>query len=427
MKNVQPLAIVPQHFGCLVFDHRTSRYMPFDHECSELFEKLIEHSVWELVEHRVGEERQALIDFHNHFEQLGYFRVDGRLAASRLAATPPEDHLLGPLALHLEIIGACNLTCKHCFAGELPRNHSPLSLSEITRLFDELANLGTYRIGLTGGEPLMRRDLFAIIDAATQRGLHPCLTTNGLLLTEELAKQFAQRELVWLNVSLDGATPVTNDAVRGEGTYAQVIEKVRLLARHSRFTLAFTLTSHNAHEVEQCAELAQQLGAHTAVFRPMYPVGTGLQHLELMPSYEQYATALMKLGNLETEDLMLHSIDPFSPIARQATQARISTNAGCGAANTIATVSVQGDVNPCSFLGPAYNAGNLRESSFAEIWHASQGFQSMRKMSSGCGSCENEFEGGCRARALVYSGDVNAQDPWFAEYQSHQRLWQITL
>src|SRR5438445_703378 len=125
-----PLVLVPQYFGCLVFERRTSRYLPFDREATELL-----------------------------------------------------------LALHRRPIDA-----------------------------------------------LLRKDLFDILDAATGRGLHPCLTTNALLLTEDTAREFGKRELVWLNVSLEGPSAETNDPVRGAGTFDAVLEKLKLLGRHARFT-----------------------------------------------------------------------------------------------------------------------------------------------------------------------------------------------
>ncbi len=130
----------------------------------------------------------------------------------------PTDHLVGPLAVHLEVVAACNLTCTHCFADVLPRQEKYLTLDELDQLFASLARMGSFRLGLTGGEPLLRPDLFDIIDAATSYGLQPCITTNGLLITKEVAREFGRRELVWLNVSLEGATAETNDLVRGKGT-----------------------------------------------------------------------------------------------------------------------------------------------------------------------------------------------------------------
>src|SRR5262249_32824961 len=161
------------------------------------------------------------------------------------------DHLVGPLAVHLEVVAVCNLACTHCFAGVLPRNHHPLTLRELDGLFSDLAGLGSFRLGLTGREPLLRKDLVGILPSATGGGLHPCLTTNGLLITEEAARQLGKRDLVWLNVSLEGPDAETNDAVRGPGTFAAVLDRLAVLRRHARFTLAFTVMRTNAHLVRR--------------------------------------------------------------------------------------------------------------------------------------------------------------------------------
>src|SRR5262249_54845714 len=195
----------------------------------------------------------------------------------------------------------------------LPGRQGPVTLGEMNPLFGDLAGLGSFRLGLTGGEPLLRKDLFDVLDAATGAGLHPCLTTNGLLVTEEIAREFGKRELVWLNVSLEGPDAETNDAVRGAGTFAAVLERLPLLARHARFTLASTIMQTNAHLVRRCAELAYRVGAHTAVFRPLYPAGVALHHLEMMPSFAQYTSALRELAGMQSLGANLRGLDPFSP------------------------------------------------------------------------------------------------------------------
>jgi radical SAM protein with 4Fe4S-binding SPASM domain len=327
-----------------------------------------------------------------------------------LPLTPPAGHLSGPLAVHLEIVGACNLKCVHCFAGDLPRNGAALSLAEMDALFAVFARLGSFRLGLTGGEPLLRRDLFDIMDAAVARGLHPCLTSNGLLITERVARDFGRREFVWLNISLDGASAATNDRIRGAGTFDRVLEKLRILGRHARFTIAFTIMSTNAGEVEACGALAREVGAHAAVFRPLYPVGIAARHPELMPTYAQYADALERLAG------DLHLIDRFSPQSRGRQQSKITLNNGCGAGNLVCSISVEGDVNPCSFLGPAQNAGNVRDTPFEEIWDSSAGFARLR-------SCKaEEFCGGCRARSQAATGSIHKRDPWYEESQRHASL-----
>jgi radical SAM protein with 4Fe4S-binding SPASM domain len=401
----RPLVLTPQFFGSLLFDRRTSRYLPFDAEATRLLRGLVTDPVDAVLATAPG-----ALGFVDQLADAGFLDLDGRLAAEVLEVAPPTDHLAGPLAVHLEVIGACNLACRHCFAGDLPRNENPLRLAEIDALAATLARMGCFRLGLTGGEPLMRRDLFDILDLAAGHGLHPCLTTNGLLITEEIARQFGRRQLVWLNVSLDGATAATNDRIRGVGTFERVLDRLRLLGRHARFTLAFTITRDSAEEVEACAALAREVGAHTAVFRPLYPVGIARRHPELMPTYEQYAGALERLAG------DLHAIDPFSPQSREARRARVTLNNGCGAANLVCSVSVQGQVNPCSFLGPDHDAGNIRVTPFDELWHASAGFTRLR-------AAEGEaFCGGCRARALAFNGSVHAEDPWHRAWQERGRL-----
>ena len=392
---MKPLVLIPEFFGSLVFDRRTSRYLPFDREATELLLRL----------HRDPALRRDEIDFYNYFYDHGFFDLDGRLATEVLPLTPPDDHLTGPLAVHLEIIGACNLKCIHCFAGDLPRNDGALSLPEMEALFSVFARLGSFRLGLTGGEPLLRRDLFDIIDAAVARGLHPCLTTNGLLITDRVAREFGRRDLVWLNVSLDGASAESNDRIRGAGTFDRVLKKLHVLGRHSRFTIAFTIMSTNADEVEACAALARDVGAHAAVFRPLYPVGIAARHPELMPTYAQYANALGRLvGDV-------HPVDPFSPQSRGRQQSKITLNDGCGAGNLVCSISVNGNVNPCSFLGPAHDAGNVRVTPFQEIWNSSAGFARLR-------SCKEEkFCGGCRARSQAATGSIHERDPWYDEYE----------
>ena len=116
-----PLVLIPQHFGCLVFDRRTSRYMPFDREATDLLLALHCQAIDSvLAAIPPGDELDAATRFVGFFYECGFFGLDGRLAANVLIVNVPPDHLVGPLAVHLEIVGACNLTCSHCFAGKLP-------------------------------------------------------------------------------------------------------------------------------------------------------------------------------------------------------------------------------------------------------------------------------------------------------------------
>jgi radical SAM protein with 4Fe4S-binding SPASM domain len=412
-----PFVLVPQFFGSTVFDRQTSKYLPFDEDATRLLRRLQFDSFDKVhAEQQDLEQREALERFFEDFYRLGFFSIDGRFIGSVFDVVTPDDHLVGPLAVHLEVVASCNLTCTHCFAGELPRKEAALTLRELDALFQTLAGMGSYRLGLTGGEPLLRHDIFDIIDAAVDHGLHPCLTTNGLLITEAIARKFAERELVWLNVSLEGATSLTNDTVRGQGTFDRVMDRLAILTEHARFTLAFTIMQSNLAEIEACAELARRVGAHSAVFRPLYPVGTAQHHLHLMPTFGQYNDALNRLAGLQHgAGFELCSLEPFSPQSRSESQAITNETYGCGAGNHVCSISLSGNVNPCSFLGPGFVAANVRTRPFADIWHNSQTFAAMRTRQIGQ---EDEFRGGCRARALVFNGSAHAADPWITDYDN---------
>src|SRR5262249_1341972 len=110
----QPLVLIPQYFGCLIFERHTSRYLPFDLEAAKLLLALSRCPLDAvLTAIPDDDERAAVTRFIDCFYQRGFFDLDGRLAADVLDVAVPPDHLAGPLAVHLEIIAACNLTCSH--------------------------------------------------------------------------------------------------------------------------------------------------------------------------------------------------------------------------------------------------------------------------------------------------------------------------
>ena len=363
-----PFVLIPQPFGSLVFERRTCRYLPFDVEATQLLQALALEHIDSLMERTKDRSRQKQVArFYEEFYALGLFTLDGCFVGEILDVNPPADHLTGPLAVHLEISDSCNLRCSHCFAGELARQESALEFAELERLFAQLSAMGSYRLGLTGGEPLLREDLFDIIDLALEHGLSPCVTTNGMLIDEATARDFGRRDLLWLNVSLEGASPTTNDQVRGRGSFERVIENLKILSQYSKFSLAFTVMRTNLHEIGRCVDLALSLGAESAVFRPLYPVGTARKHLELMPTFAEYSAALECLGSTQNTELDC-GVTPFSPATRELAGALIYWNHGCGAGNLVCSISHSGHLSPCSFLGTDFQVGNIRECSMSELW-----------------------------------------------------------
>ncbi len=395
--------------------------MPFDKEATLLLIQLKDRSIHEILNEITSQRTRKLIwQFYQHFYSYGFFTPHQKFAGTIQNIIPPSDHLTGPLTLHLELTDSCNLRCRHCSAGQLPRNERMLTLEELEGLFRSMKQIGTFRLGLTGGEPLLRDDLMEIIDLAVKYRLSPCLTTNGLLLTKETAEELGKRKLAWLNISLEGATPQTHDYIRGKGTFNQVLEKIAMISKFCRFSLAFTLMKTNYHESRACAKLAKQVGAGAAVFRPLYPIGTANQHSELMLSFSEYLEALNDLAAMEKEVNILNAQfcnnHPWGPETRIDSQSIVFSNFGCGAGNLVCSVSVSGDVSPCSYLPASYLAGNIKEEPLEHIWSESSVFKHIRSLKSNnfCQKCESYriCRGGCRARAVSMSHSINAPDLW---------------
>jgi radical SAM protein with 4Fe4S-binding SPASM domain len=416
-----PLVLVPQYFGSIIYDYRTYQYMPFDREATLLFIELKEKSINEIlneIEEQKG--RKRIWQFFNYFYKHGFFTFHQKFAGSIQDIKTPSDHLVGPLTLHLELTDSCNLQCRHCSAGQLPRNKQMMDLEDIEGLFKSMKKIGTFRLGLTGGEPLLREDLFDIIDLAIEYGLSPCLTTNGLLLTERIAEELGQRELAWLNISLEGASSQTHDYIRGKGTFNDIIKKIAMVSKHCHFSLAFTLMKSNFHEARACARLAERVGAQAAVFRPLYPVGTANQHSELMLSFSDYLEALNDLAAMEkelnTSYIQFCNTHPWGPQTRIESRSMVYRNFGCGAGNLVCSVSASGDISPCSYLPSTYIAGNIKDLPLERIWSKSMVFNHIRSLKGNtlCDGCESYRNclGGCRARALSINKSINAPDSW---------------
>lgn len=398
-----PWVIVPQWFGSLLFERETARYFPVDHEITALLLAAREAPV--SIAALAPERREGAVGFIEHWSTRGLFRLDDTLAADVLEFIPPHGHLSAPLVTHLEVNAVCNLACIHCFAGELPRKERALDLRELDVLFEDMASVGALRLALSGGEPLMRKDLYELVDLAIAQGIRTSITTNGMFIDAHHVRELARRSVLWLSVSLDGATRETNDAIRGAGVFDAVIERCSLLRGRVPFSLAMTVTSTNAHEAKAFGELARAVGATAAVMRPLYPTGMARTRLDLVPSFSQFRAAVAALheGASEEDGCAM----PYGPVERERDRAEVVGNLGCGAGTTLAAISSSGAMSPCSFLGSSFDGPSVRDRSFVSIWNESQQFQQFRSPST-----LDRFDGGCRARALAHSGNAFAPDPW---------------
>lgn len=321
-----------------------------------------------------------------------------------------EQGLRSPVNLTWEVSLLCNLRCSHCLSSSGEAAKDELTTAEALALVEEVHQAGVFQINFGGGEPFMRPDFEQILDACHERGIMTCISTNGTLLDAERVARLSQTRLVAIQVSLDGATSSTCDAVRGQGVFSRATEAVKLLAASSIPTSINTvLTTHNASEIPAMYELAQSLGVSLRVSR-FRPSGRGADNWEdLRPTPGQlleFSDWLARSGDVRTGD-------SFFSLTSQERQG-LGLNL-CGAAKLTCCVGPTGNMYPCAFLQTdRFLAGSLRDQSFQQIWDSSEIYESFRSLRiHSCEECTrfDQCHGGCPAVAWHLKNDLSGGDP----------------
>lgn len=347
-------------------------------------------------------------------------------------STPPRQ-LPATFASHVvswNLTRRCNLRCEHCYisAGRLSKSEArgELSTDECLRVVDQICEVNPEALLiLTGGEPLLRPDVFEIARYAHERGLWVVVGTNGVKLSERLCQRMLDAGVRGVSLSLDALDAATHDRFRAvKGAWENTVNGARLLTRlEMPFIVQTTVGEHNRGDLRAIADLAADLGARVFNVYFLVPTGRGSYLSNISPDdYEQTLAELVELQRAFAGKMLVNSKcaphyqrvlyqqDPQSPFLKSYAAGA----GGCPAGTHYVGIRPDGDVTPCPYL-PVYG-GNLREKSFREIWEGSEVFERIRARSSlggRCGSCElNRMCGGCRARAYGASGDYMAEDPW---------------
>ena len=332
----------------------------------------------------------------------------------RLSTTP----LRAPVNVTWEITEACNLDCAHCLSAELrAEGRGELGFDQCRALLDELARMQVFQINFGGGEPFLREDFLDILRYAHRLGVTTCVSTNGTVLDDALIDALlelgaeAPAAPVYLQVSLDGAKPETNDAIRGTGTFERITAGIELLARrrYPDFSLNMVVTRLNAGEVGQFDALARSYGAKTRLSR-FRPSGGGCHTWEdYRLTREQLADLSAFLGD-RPEILTGDSFFSLTPDSRR----NLGLNM-CGAAKMTCAVAPDGSVYPCAFLAaPAFLSGNVTTEPLSDIFRTSPVFQRFRDLEvEACKGCDrfSICHGGCPAVGYFLTESMGLPDP----------------
>jgi len=340
-----------------------------------------------------------------------------------------------PKLIAWEVTRSCNLDCIHCRAaarfGPYPNE---LTTEECLKFLDDVASFSNPIMILTGGEPMMRDDIWEIAGYGTKLGMRMVMAPCGFLVTEETAKRMVEVGIKRVSFSIDGATAESHDAFRRvRGAFDSVIKAIENVKKVGlEFQVNTTITRHNLHELPQILDLVVKLGAKAHHPFLLVPTGRGaeLKDQEISPEdYEKTLTWFYEMRDKVPLQFKPTCAPHYYRIFRQRERAKginvtkethglDAMSKGCMGGQTFAFVSHTGKVQICGFLD--VECGDIRKGPFSVIWRTSRVFQEMRAWDDylgRCGYCEfRKVCGGCRARAYAFTGNYLEEEP-FCTYQ----------
>lgn len=335
----------------------------------------------------------------------------------------------------------CNLKCIHCYANATnkPKNDE-LSTDEGKDFLEDIAKYGCPVVLFSGGEPLLRKDIFELIEYADSLGIRPVISTNGTLITEEFAISVKKAKVKYIGVSLDGLASV-NDRFRGvEGAFnSTIIGMKNSLKAGIKTGLRFTLTKHNQHELQGVILKLKEIGVDRCCVYHLDYAGRGKNIAQYDLTSEESRKAIstyfkltkkhhsdgffietLLVGNYCDAGFLYLTLLKEKPEMAEWAYNLLKRNGGDGTGETIASVDHLGFVHANQFWHD-YSFGNIRERSFGAIWEDTKDpiMKGLKNKASYIkGRCSVDhcrfFEickGGSRTRALALTGDVWESDP----------------
>ena len=319
-----------------------------------------------------------------------------------------------PICLTWELTYACNLQCVHCLSSSGQRDPRELTTAEAMKVLDDLRALQVFYINIGGGEPMIRRDFFDLVEYSVQSGIGVKFSTNGAYIDAAKAQRLASMDYLDIQISLDGADAATNDAVRGAGSFDIARRAMDHLADagFGPFKISVVATRQNVPQLDQFKALADSYGAQLRLTR-LRPSGRGVDTWQyLHPTDSQQRDIYRWL--LDHGDQVLTGDSFFHLNALGDSLPGLNL---CGAGRVVCLIDPVGDVFACPFvIHDEFRAGNVRDpGGFAQVWKQSELFRSLREPQSAgaCASCGSfdACQGGCMAAKFFTGLPLDGPDP----------------
>ncbi len=340
-----------------------------------------------------------------------------------------------PLVLSWNFTRKCNLKCSHCYINATTRElANELTTEESKRLIDQISEVSRPLLILSGGEPLLRSDVYEIISYGASKGLKMGLGSNGTLIDDDVARHLKEAGIETVSISLDSHIPEQHDEFRGlAGSWEKAVGAIKALRDNGVLVqVNTTVTQQNYDQIDDIMSLAESLGVENFHLFFLVPTGRGAKIADLSPAkYESMIKTAFAKAARHKLNVRPSCAPQFMRIAKDMGIDMRQWIRGCITGLYYCRVYPNGDITPCPYL--PIKLGNMREKTFKEIWFNSEMLKTLRDFNAlkgKCGICEYRAVcGGCRARAyglssdfIDYCGDLHepaelkgdylTEDPW---------------
>ena len=321
-----------------------------------------------------------------------------------------------PSLISWNLTKMCNLRCPHCYMEAGPKAESELTTEECLGLIDEMKALGTEMLILTGGEPLLRKDIYDIARYASNRGIWVVMGTNGVLVTDKVVEKMIECGVQGVAISIDSLEPAKHNHFRGGPDAWEYSVRALEICRANglQVLVQTTVMDMNYAEIPQMLAFAREKGAWSFNLYFLVQTGRGQQMNDLSPERTEAMLSNLVDWQDQYRPMLVRSkcAPQFKQIAYERGLGGLESG-GCMAGTQYCRITPQGDVTPCPYMTVV--AGNVRDQSFGEIWRTSSVLNELRdpsQLKGRCGRCEfKELCGGCRCRAHAATGDYLQEDP----------------
>jgi radical SAM protein with 4Fe4S-binding SPASM domain len=349
--------------------------------------------------------------------------------------TTPKSEKYVPLVVSWNLTRKCNLKCPHCYINATTQElKNELTTEESKNLIDQICEVSKPLLILSGGEPLLRPDVYELVRYGASKGLKMGLGSNGSLIDAAAAKRLKDAGIETVSISLDSHIPEQHDEFRGvSGSWEKAVGAIKALQENGVLVqVNTTLTQQNYDQIDDIMSLAENIGVENFHLFFLVPTGRGVKIADISPAkYENMIKTTFARVAKHRLNVRPSCAPQFMRIAKEMGLDMSRWIRGCLAGLYYCRVYPNGDVTPCPYL--PIKLGNVREKSFKEIWFNSKIFKTLRDFDSlkgKCGDCEyRALCGGCRARAyglssdfIDYCGDMHepaelkgdylTEDPW---------------